>query len=332
MQPALAELRLGSHVLSGPFGLSPMAQFTCWPLRVLCQEHGASFSCTEMVKARFVVEGDPETMRILERHPSERLCGGQICGADEEELAGAARILTRELGFPFVDFNIACPIRRIVSDGAGGGLLADPPKVERLVRVLRDAADPAPVTVKMRSGLDEANITAVEVARAAEAGGAAMIALHPRTVRQAYGGKADHAIVEAVAKAVRVPVVGGGDVRSAPEAVAMLRDRGCALVYFARAATGDPWIFARAQALLETGAEPPLPDAREVCAVFRRHLDMLIEHLGEETACRHARRLAKDYAAHLQPPEAREAFYAALCQLSTREQAEAALARFGGGA
>ncbi|MCZ7646424.1 MAG: tRNA-dihydrouridine synthase [Planctomycetota bacterium] len=324
MPAAATAAAIGPHPLPTRFALSPMADFTSWPLRLLAQEFGAAFSCTEMVKAKFVAQRHPETLKILARHPAERLVGGQICGADETELAEAARVLVGELGFPFVDFNLACPIRRVVSDGAGGGLLAHPEKVERLVRVLVAAAAPAPVTVKMRSGLDESSITAVEVARAAEAGGAALIALHPRTVRQGYGGKADHGVVAAVKQAVRVPMVGGGDMRSPADAVRLLAESGCDLVYFARSATGDPWIFHRARARLDTGAEPPPPGEAEVRAVFRRHVAMLIEHLGERDACLHARRLAREYMGRL--PEDRAAgFYEALKRVETLAEVEAAL-------
>ncbi|MCW8131603.1 MAG: tRNA-dihydrouridine synthase [Planctomycetota bacterium] len=319
-------LRIGSHEIRGRFALSPMAEFTSWPMRVLSQEYGAAFACTEMVKAKFVAQRHDETMRELRRHPSERLCGGQVCGGQEDELAAAARILVHELGFPFVDFNIACPIRRIISDGAGSGLLGDPPKVERLVRILREASAPAPVTVKMRSGLDEKNITAVEAALAAEAGGAVLIALHPRTARQGYGGLADHSVVAKVKAAVKIPVVGGGDMKTPADAVRLMRETGCDAAYFARAAIGDPWIFARAQALLETGAEPVGPTVDEWRAVFRRHAALLREHLGDREACLHLRKLSREYAKRLAESSAQR-LYASLQKVETMEQFEDALAQ-----
>ncbi|MBI3830646.1 MAG: tRNA-dihydrouridine synthase [Planctomycetes bacterium] len=315
MSSPVPELRIGPHKVRGRFALSPMAEFTSWPMRVLAQEFGAAFTCTEMVKAKFVVQRHAETMRELRRHPGERLCGGQLCGGDADELAEAARILAHELDFPFVDFNIACPIRRIVSDGAGSGLLSDPAKVERLVRVLREAAAPAPVTVKMRSGLDEKSITAVAVARAAEAGGAVLIALHPSTARQGYGGQADHAVVAQVKAAVGIPVVGGGDMQTPADAVRLMRESGCDAAYFARAAIGDPWIFRRAQVLFETGSEPPAPDPEEWRAVFRRHALWLLEHLGERETCLHLRKLSREYARRLAREDARKAAGAAMQKL-----------------
>lgn len=322
MAPPDQPLRIGPHEVTGRFALSPMAEFTSWPMRVLSQELGAAFTCTEMVKAKFVVQRHEETMRELRRHTDERLCGGQLCGGGADELAEAARILVHELGFPFVDFNIACPIRRIVSDGAGSGLLSDPAKVERLVRVLREAAAPAPVTVKMRSGLDEKSITAVEVARAAETGGAVLIALHPRTARQGYGGRADHTVVAKVKAAVGIPVVGGGDMKTPADAVRLLRETGCDAAYFARAAIGNPWIFRRAQVLYETGIEPPGPDAVEWRAVFRRHAQWLLEHLGERDSCMHLRKLSREYARRLACDAAREEIGAAIQKLETFAQFE----------
>lgn len=319
-------IRLGPHALSGRFALAPMAEFTSWPLRLLCQEFGAALACTEMAKARFVLARDPETRRILTRHPAERLCGAQLCGSDEGELAAAARVATKELGFPFVDLNLACPIRRIVSEGAGGALLAEPAKVERLTRAAAQAAAPAPVTVKIRSGLDEKRVTAVEVAQAAQAGGAALVTVHPRTVRQGHAGKCDERVIAAVKAALRVPVMGGGDLRQADAAVRLLRETHCDLVYFARAAVGDPWIFLRARRLYETGAEPPGPDAAEFLRVFRRHAEGLCEHLGAETACRRLRRLAREYQRMLPEARLRRAFHERMRSVETMGQVAEILA------
>jgi nifR3 family TIM-barrel protein len=289
-----------------------MAEFTSWPLRLLAQAFGASFACTEMVKARFVLRKHPATMKVLVRHPSERLCGAQICGDDPDVMAGAARFLVQDLTFPFVDLNLACPIRRIFGEGAGGALLKSPERVEQMVRTVRDAVAPAPVTVKMRSGMDRRSITAVEVAVAAERGGAALIAIHPRTVRQGYEGKPDHGITTRVADAVALPVVAGGDVRSASEAVRLLRETGCGLVHVARAAIGDPWIFSRADALLKTGTEPALPCRQSFASVFLKHAEWLAEHMGEHRACRHVRRLSKAYAKRIEDQGLSTRFYEAL--------------------
>lgn len=320
----MTALTIGPHAVAGRFALSPMAEFTSWPMRLVSQDFGAAFACTEMVKARFVAQRHPETMRELRRHADEHLCGGQLCGGDPAELAAAARILVQELGFPFVDFNIACPIRRIIADGAGSGLLDDPPKVERLVRELVRAAAPVPVTVKMRSGLDEQRITAVAVAQAAEAGGAAMLALHPRTARQGYGGAADHTVVAKVKAAVGIPVVGGGDMRTPADGVRLMRETGCDAAYFARAAIGDPWIFKRAQALLDTGAEPAGPGLDEWREVLVRHARLLLEHLNERETCLHLRKLSREYARHL-PEALRPALAQALQQLEVFADFEPAL-------
>jgi len=307
-------LRLGPHPLPSRFALAPLAEFTAWPLRLLCQEAGAALACTEMVKARFVVEREASTRKTLERHPDERLCGAQLCGADPGELAEAASRLVHELGFPFVDLNAACPRRRILFEGAGAALLGDPARIERIVRTMADAVRPAPVTVKLRSGLRPDRLLAVEAARAAEAGGAAMLAIHPRFASQGYGGVADRAVSAAVKAAVRVPVMAGGDLRHPGDAEALMEETGCDLAFFGRAAIGAPWLFA-----LRPG-EPLFPGWPRFLSVFCRHVRMLAEHLGEGDACLRVRRLAREYARAIPDPDRRAAFYDALKEIASLER------------
>jgi tRNA-dihydrouridine synthase B len=319
-------LSLGPYRLNGRFALSPMAEFTSWPLRLLCQEFGAVLSCAEMVKARFVVARDADTLRLLSRRPDERLCGGQLCGADPAQVAAAAEILVRELRFPFVDLNMAGPVRRILFEGAGGALTADPARVEKLVRATVQAIAPVPVTVKLRAGLDEGRVTAVEAAQAAEAGGAALVAIHPRTVKQGYSGRADHRVTAAVRAALRIPVMGGGDLRTAQDAVRLLRETGCDLAFFGRAAIGDPWIFSRATRLWEGAGEAEAcasMEMSEVLRVFRRHVEGLLELLGEERACLHVRRLAGEYAGRISDPLRRSEFRGALSRAERWADVEA---------
>jgi tRNA-dihydrouridine synthase B len=291
-----------------------LAEFTAWPLRLLCQESGAAFACTEMVKARFVVSRDAATLKVLERHPSERLCGAQLCGAEAGELAEAAALLIHELGFPFVDLNAACPRRRIIFDKAGAGLLTDPPRLERIVRAMADAVRPAAVTVKLRSGVRPDQVLAVDAARAAEAGGAALIAIHPRFASQGYTGTPDHGVSTAVKAAVRVSVMVGGDLQHPRDAERILKETGCDLAFFGRAAIGAPWIFA-----LQPD-EPRFPGWTRFLSVFRRHTTMLAEYLGEMEACLRVRRLAKEYARAIPDAEERTAFYDALKNIASLEQ------------
>lgn len=308
---------LGSHPLSSRYALAPLAEFTAWPLRLLCQESGAAFACTEMVKARFVADRDAATLKVLERHPDERLCGAQLCGAEAGELAEAAARLVHELGFPFVDLNAACPRRRIIFDGAGAGLLTDPARLERIVRAMVDAVRPAPVTVKLRSGLRPDRMLAVEAARAAEAGGAALIAIHPRFASQGYTGTPDHGVSAAVKAAVRVPVIAGGDLHHPKEAVRLLRETGCDLAFFGRAAIGAPWVFA-----LKPN-EPLFPGWPAFLSIFRRHIEMLVEYLGETEACLRVRRLAREYARAIPDPGEQTDFYDALKGITLTEECHA---------
>lgn len=307
-------LAIGSLSFASRYTLAPLAEFTAWPLRLLCQESGAAFACTEMVKARFVVSHDAATLKVLERHPDERLCGAQLCGADPGELAEAAARLVHELGFPFVDLNAACPRRRIIFDKAGAGLLADPLRLERIVRAMADAVRPAPVTVKLRSGLRPDQLLAVDAARAAEAGGAALIAIHPRFASQGYTGQADHKVSAAVKSAVRVPVMTGGDLHHPRDAEHLLKETGCALAFFGRAAIGAPWIFALKP------DEPLFPGWPHFLAVFRRHIGMLVEYLGDAEACLRVRRLAREYARAIPEHDKQKAFYDALKGVTSLQQ------------
>lgn len=309
----MSEVRLGHYVLTGRYALAPLAEFSAWPLRLLCQAFGAAFSCTEMTRARFVLARDETTCRVLERHPDERLCGAQLCGSDPGELADAAALVIQELGFAFVDLNAACPRRRIVSDGDGAALLNRPQKLEQLVRAMVEAVHPAPVTVKMRSGLKTGNVLAVDAARAAENGGAALLAIHPRFASQGYSGLADHSISAAVKAAVGIPVMAGGDLKHPREADALLQRTGCELAFFGRVAIGAPWVFALSE------DEPLFPGWTKLHAVFRRHIEMLVEHLGEADACLRTRRLAREYAANA-PDKSGQAFYDALKNVSALEQ------------
>jgi nifR3 family TIM-barrel protein len=309
--------QLGPYALPSRCALAPLAEFTAWPLRLLCQESGAAFACTEMVKARFVVTCDAATLKVLERHPDEQLCGAQLCGADPGELAEAAARLVHELGFPFVDLNAACPRRRIIFDGGGAGLLTEPARLERIVRAMADAASPAPVTVKLRSGVRPDQMLAVEAARAAEAGGAALIAIHPRFASQGYTGRPDHAVSAAVKTAVRVPVMAGGDLHHPREAEDLLRRTGCDLAFLGRVAIGAPWVFA-------LSAEDPLfPGWPRFLSVFRRHVAMLEGYLGEGEACLRVRRLAKEYARAIPDAGEQAAFYDALKGITSLEQCRA---------
>src|SRR5438132_7863399 len=241
-------MQIGSIRIAHPVTLAPMEEHTNHPFRLLMKQHGASLVCTERVDAVDVARRDRRALRLLANTPEEGARAGQISGADPAVMADAARVI-EECGFSIVDLNFECPIRRLLGRGEGGALLADPPAIGRIVAAVVRAVS-IPVTLKIRSGPSGEQETATEVARMAEAAGAAAVDVHARSVAQAYVGGPDWGVVRRVKEAVRVPVLGSGGVREPLDAVRFLRETGADGVAVGRGCLGNPWIFAQARALL----------------------------------------------------------------------------------
>jgi tRNA-dihydrouridine synthase B len=248
--------------LAHPITLAPMEEHTNHPFRLLMKQFGASLVCTERVDAADVAKRDRRALRLLYNTSEEGFRAGQISGADPCVMAEAARVV-EEQGFPIVDLNFECPIRRLLNRGEGGALLADPPAIARIVAAVVRAVS-IPVTLKIRSGPDGTHETAVEVAQRAEEAGATAVDVHARSVAQAYAGGPDWSVVARVKQAVQIPVLGSGGVREAVDAVRFLRETGADGVAIGRGCLGNPWIFRQARALVQGGSlvRPPLPDER----------------------------------------------------------------------
>jgi tRNA-dihydrouridine synthase B len=233
--------------LTHPIALAPMEEHTNYPFRLLMKQHGASFVCTERVDAVDVARRDRRALRLLLTNAAEKPRAGQISGADPATMAQAARVV-EEQGFDVVDLNFECPIRRLLGRGEGGALLADPPQVERITEAVVRAVT-VPVTLKIRSGPNQDRETAVEIARRAEAVGAAAVDVHARSVAQAYVGGPDWTVVERVRAAVQIFVLGSGGIREPADALRFLRETGASGVAIGRGCLGNPWIFQQARAL-----------------------------------------------------------------------------------
>src|SRR5512135_537655 len=269
-------MQIGPHRFTGRYFLAPLAGVSDRPFRLLCREQGAAFAYTEMVSAHGLLHGNEQTEGYLDRDPSEVPFAVQIFAAEPEVLArGAAAAVAR--GADLVDINMACPVKKVCGTGAGAALARDPRAVEAAVRAVRAAAG-VPVTVKIRSGWDALSVNCVEVARAAEAGGAAAVALHGRTRAQGYAGTADWGAIRAVKQAVGIPVLGSGDVWSAADALRMRAETGCDAVLVARGAMGNPWIFRELRAHELGQPRPPPPSREEWISVMLRHVNLQIEH------------------------------------------------------
>jgi nifR3 family TIM-barrel protein len=291
-------MRIGEHSFPGRFFLAPLAGVSDRPFRTICREMGAAFAYTEMVSAHGLVHGSEQTASYLDRDPEENPFAVQIFAAEPEVLARGAAAAVRH-GAGIVDINMACPVKKVCGAGAGAALAREPARVEAAVRAARAAAG-VPVTVKIRAGWDEANLNGPEVARAAEQGGAAAVSVHGRTRAQMYSGRADWSRIGAVKRAVRIPVLGSGDVWTAADALRMRAETGCDAVLVARGACGNPWIFRELAARERGDAPPPPPTRDEWLAVVLRHVELQIQHrlrrsggdpgAAEEAAVRELRR------------------------------------------
>ena len=261
--------------------LAPMAGITDRVFRQLCREQGAQLAFTEMVSAKGLSYANEKTAHLVDLGPEETEVGGQLFGHEADTMAAQAVWLRERLGdaLAVVDINMGCPARKIVTKGDGASLMQRPDEAAAIVRAVSAAVD-VPVTVKFRRGWAEGDETAPEFARRMEEAGAAAVTVHGRFAQQMYRGNADWGAVARVVKAVSIPVVGNGDVKSGVDALRMRAETGCSAIMVARAARGNPWIFARCAAALEGREEPALPTYEERLMLARRHARMLEEMYG----------------------------------------------------
>lgn len=286
-------LRIGSLELASPWVLAPLAGFTDAVMRTLCEEQGASLTYTEMVSAKGLYYGGSKTGELTYIPESAGPAAIQIFGSEPEIMAFAAKHLD---GLPnkVFDINMGCPVPKVVRNGDGSALMQKPELVFDIVKAVT-AATSKPVTVKIRKGFDEKHINAVEVALAAEEGGAAAVCVHGRTRSQYYSGEADRGIIKAVKDALSVPVIASGDVTDAASGMSMLSETGCDMVMIGRGALGNPWIFRELDAAWKGQDIPPRPSDEERVSMMIRHLEMLCELKGEGTGVREFRKYIMRY-------------------------------------
>lgn len=284
----MSRLAIGNVILDNNCILAPMAGVTDLPFRLLCREQGAGLICMEMVSAKAIFYHNKNTEELMEIHPDERPVSLQLFGSEPDVLGRIAGEI-QDRPFDILDFNMGCPVPKVVNNKEGSALMQNPKLAEKILTALVKSVK-KPVTVKIRKGFDEEHVNAVEIAKIAESCGVAAIAVHGRTRQQYYSGKADWDIIAAVKDAVRIPVIGNGDVDSPDAAAAMLAHTGCDGVMIGRAAQGNPWIFREVVHFLETGEYLDRPTDREKKEMILRHAELLVRVKGEYTAVREMRK------------------------------------------
>ncbi|MEQ4546419.1 MULTISPECIES: tRNA dihydrouridine synthase DusB [Nocardioides] len=290
-------LTLGSLRVDTPVVLAPMAGITNAAYRRLCAEQGAGLYVCEMITSRGLVEGDQHTRDMLVFDELETTRSVQLYGTDPVYVGRAAEILCADYGVAHIDLNFGCPVPKVTRKGGGGAL---PWKRGLLARILEQAVRAAsaydvPVTMKTRKGIDEDHLTYLDAGRIAQESGCAAIALHGRTVAQAYSGQADWDAIGELVAHVDLPVLGNGDIWEAGDALRMVEHTGAAGVVVGRGCLGRPWLFrdlaaAFAGDVPAEGFRATLPRLGEVRDVMRRHAELLCQHMGEERGCKEFRK------------------------------------------
>lgn len=284
----LKKLTIGNVELDNPVILAPMAGVTDLPFRLLCKEQGAGLLCMEMVSAKAIYYNNKNTEALMEIRPEECPVSLQLFGSDADIMAEMAKRI-EERPFAILDINMGCPVPKVVNNGEGSALMKNPKLVEEIVSKVSRAIS-KPVTIKIRRGFDDNHLNAVEIAKIAESAGAAAVAVHGRTREQYYSGKADWECIRAVKEAVKIPVIGNGDITDAHAAKAMFEQTGCDGVMIGRGSQGNPWIFREVVQYLQTGEIPDRPAMAEVRKIVERHAALQLEIKGEYTGVREMRK------------------------------------------
>lgn len=288
-------LTIGSVTLPNNLILAPMAGVTDLPFRLLCKEQGAGLLCMEMVSAKAIMYKNKNTEELMAIDERELPVSLQLFGSEPDIIAKIAHQI-EDRPFDILDINMGCPVPKIVNNGEGSALMKNPKLageiIEKTARAIKK-----PVTVKIRKGFDEDHVNAVEMARIAEASGAAAVAVHGRTREQFYSGKADWDIIRQVKEAVKIPVIGNGDLLTAEDVIAMYEQTGCDGFMIGRGAQGNPWVFKQVLSYFETGQVLEKPSFEEVTEMMLRHARMMLEFKGEYTGIREIRKHGAWYTA-----------------------------------
>lgn len=274
--------------LTNKLVLAPMAGVTDLPFRLLSKEQGCDVLYTEMVSAKAILYKNKNTEPLMEYQKMEHPIGLQLFGSDPQIMADiAARV--QERGYDFIDVNMGCPVPKIVNNNEGSALMKQPKLVGEIVSAMVKAVD-VPVTVKIRKGFDEEHINAVEIAKVIEESGGAAVAVHGRLRSEYYSGHADWDIIRQVKGAVKIPVIGNGDLTTPQDIVKMKEQTGCDAFMIGRGAKGNPFIFSQMKTYFREGYIPEKPPLSEMVQVMLRHAQMMVEYKGEFTGIHEMRK------------------------------------------
>ena len=281
-------MRIGNVEISGHAALAPMAGVADRAFRKICMDFGAACVISEMVSAKGFTYGDRKSAELLELDDDIRPAAIQLFGDDPAIMAEAAK-QALEFNPDWIDINMGCPAPKIAGNHCGSALMREPDLCRRLVQAVKDAV-PVPVTAKIRKGYAKDEVNAVEVAQACEAGGADAVTVHGRTRDQMYAPPVDWDIIREVKQALKVPVIGNGDVVDAKSAAALYEQTGCDLIMVGRGALGRPWIFQQIEAYLSHEVNLPEPPMAQRMSTLMRQVQLTTAYKGERVALLEARK------------------------------------------
>jgi nifR3 family TIM-barrel protein len=290
-----APLNIGPLRVDPPVVLAPMAGVTNYPFRAICRRFGAGLYVSEMITARPLVDGNQKTLKLADFGPDESPRSLQLYAVDPHYVGRAVERLVGEGRVDHIDMNFGCPVRKVTSKGGGAAIPVKPRLLAAIVRAAVQGAGSIPVTIKFRLGIDDRVLTYLDAGRVAENEGCAAVGLHARTAAQLYDGVARWEAIAELKAALRIPVLGNGDIWEAEDALRMMRTTGCDGVIVGRGCLGRPWLF---RDLADVFAGRPTrepPRLGEIAEIMREHATRLSQWIGEEHALRAFRRHATWY-------------------------------------